>query len=112
MSLSPKMGAAYTPDSTKFSVFSEHAQKIELCLFSVDEKTEKRIPLRKNEDNIWSAEVSDIRPGQKYGYRAYGEYNPEKGLFFNPHKLAIPIVSMSREKLKTGRMTICALITV
>lgn len=89
MSLSSKMGAVYTPDSTKFSVFSEHAQKIELCLFSADEKTEKRIPLHKNEDNIWSAEVSDIRPGQKYGYRAYGEYNPEKGLFFNPHKLAV-----------------------
>ncbi|MBR1604505.1 MAG: hypothetical protein IJ660_00165 [Alphaproteobacteria bacterium] len=87
--MSVKLGAAYMPESTDFSVFSEHAQKIELCLFSEDEKTETRIPLNKAEKGIWSVTVPDIKVGQKYGYRAYGEYSPEKGLFFNPHKLAV-----------------------
>lgn len=85
---SNKLGAVYQPDNTVFSVFSEHAQKIELCLFSDDEKTETRIPMRKNEQNVWSASLAAIRPGQKYGYRAYGEYDPSRGLFFNPAKLA------------------------
>ena len=83
------MGAVYTPEKTTFSVFSENAKKIELCLFSDDEKTEKRISLEKKEDSIWSVEVPKIKAGQKYGYRAYGDYNPEQGLFFNPHKLAV-----------------------
>ena len=83
------MGSVYAPDSTTFSVFSEHAQKIELCLFSEDEKTETRVPIEKREKGVWSVNVQGIKTGQKYGYRAYGEYNPEQGLFFNPNKLAV-----------------------
>lgn len=83
------MGAHYKPEETIFSVFSEHAQKIELCLFSDDEKKEKRIPLERREDGIWQVSVKGIKPGQKYGYRAYGDYNPNEGLFFNSAKLAI-----------------------
>lgn len=79
-----KHGNIYT-----FSVFSEYAQKIELCLFSDDEKTETRIPLKKDENNIWSVELKDIKPNQKYGYRAHGEFAPEKGLYFNPNKLLV-----------------------
>ena len=89
-----RMGAAYSPQETTFSVFSEHAQKIEVCLFSKDEKTETRVPLQKGEDNIWSVSIPHIPTGQKYGYRAYGEYAPEKGLFFNPHKIAIDPYSL------------------
>ena len=84
-----KMGAVFTPEKTVFTLPSEHAKKIELCLFSDDEKTEKRIPLEKKEGDIWSVSVPKIKAGQKYGYRIYGDYNPEQGLFFNPNKLAI-----------------------
>lgn len=83
-----KYGAKYSPSGTLFSVASEHAEKIELCLFSPDEKEEKRISMDRQGD-VWQVEISGIKPGQKYGYRAYGEYNPEEGLFFNPHKLAM-----------------------
>ncbi|MBP5352447.1 MAG: glycogen debranching enzyme GlgX [Alphaproteobacteria bacterium] len=84
-----QLGVSRQNGKVRFSVFSEHAQNIELCLFSDDEKTETRIPLTKDENNIWSAELKDIKPGQKYGYRAHGEFAPEKGLYFNPHKLLI-----------------------
>ena len=83
-----KLGAEYLENSTKFCVASEHAQKMELCLFSPDEKEETRIPMEKQGD-VWQAEVKGIKPGQKYGYRAHGEYNPDEGLFFNPRKLAM-----------------------
>ena len=72
-----------------FSVFSECAQKIELCLFSDDENTEKRIEMEKDDNNVWKVSLDGIKAGQKYGYRAYGEFAPEKGLFFNPKKLLI-----------------------
>lgn len=83
------LGANKQGKKILFSVFSEHAQKIELCLFSDDEQTENRIPLEKDENNIWSAELENIKEGQKYGYRAYGEFAPQKGLYFNPNKLLI-----------------------
>lgn len=88
MFFSEELGAHYSPSQTKFTVASEHATKIELCLFSPDEKQEQRIPLTR-EGKIWQAEVKNLKPGQKYGYRAYGEYDPSAGLFFNPHKLAM-----------------------
>ena len=83
------LGVTKQDDKVLFSVFSEHAQKIELCLFSDNEKTEKRIELKKDKNNVWSAELENIEEGQKYGYRAYGEFAPEKGLYFNPNKLLI-----------------------
>ena len=83
------LGASLTNNKVRFAVFSEHASNIELCLFSSDEKTETKIPLTKDDDNIWSTELDHIQAGQKYGFRAHGEYNPKKGLYFNPNKLLI-----------------------
>ena len=83
------LGAYYKDGKTIFRVRSEHAEKIELCLFSPDEKEEYRIALDRGEDNIWSVELEGVKPGQKYGYRAHGEYKPSRGLFFNPYKLAV-----------------------
>lgn len=82
------LGASYTAQKTLFTVASEHASNIDLCLFSADESQEIRVPLVRR-GNIWLAEIKGLQPGQKYAYRAYGEYNPDKGLFFNPHKLAM-----------------------
>ena len=88
MSDSEPLGAHYTPRLSTFSVASENAKAIDLCLFSSDEKTEKRIPLTK-EGIYWKTDVPNLKPGQKYGFRAYGDYDPSQGLFFNPKKLAI-----------------------
>jgi len=84
-----KLGAFKNGDVVEFAVFSEHAQNIELCLFSDNEEKETRIPLKKDENNVWRAKVRGIKPGQKYGYRAHGEFAPEKGLYFNPNKLLV-----------------------
>jgi len=94
-----RLGAVYDTKTTTFSVYSENAKKIELCLFSADEKTEIRISLQKGEDNIWSTSIPNVKIGQKYGYRIFGDYNPEQGLFFNPKKLAVDPYSLdvSRE---------------
>ncbi len=89
MTVSKNLGVYKVNNKVCFSVFSEHAEKIELCLFSDDEKSETKIPLERNKDNIWSVELDDIPNGQKYGYRAYGEFAPEKGLYFNPNKLLV-----------------------
>ena len=85
----PPLGVYKKGKYTVFSVFSEHAKNIELCLFSDDEKTQNRLQMQKDENNIWRASAENIPNGQKYGYRAYGEFDPSKGLYFNPHKLLV-----------------------
>ena len=89
MTIKKPLGANKHGNQVLFSVFSEHAQKIELCLFSADEKTETRLPLNRDSNNVWSLALDNIVAGQKYGFRAYGEFAPYKGLYFNPHKLLI-----------------------
>lgn len=93
----PSLGASFSSKSTIFSVASEHASSIDLCLFSEDEKQETRIPMEKD-GNIWRAEVSSIPEGQKYGYRASGEFDPTNGLFFNPNKLAMDPYALAVSK--------------
>ena len=82
-------GVRKNNNKTEFCVRSPKAQKVELCLFSDDEQTETRIELHKDENGNWSVLLDDIKEGQKYGYRTYGEYNPDKRCFFNPNKLLV-----------------------
>jgi glycogen operon protein len=71
-----------------FAVFSEHATKIELCLFSdFESPRERRIELTERTDQVFHAYLPDALPGQLYGYRAYGPYAPLKGHRFNPNKI-------------------------
>ena len=84
-----KLGVSKNKDEVCFAVYSAHAKKIELCLFSDDEKLEVRTPLTKGENGVWTAKLTGIDEGQKYGYRAYGPFVPEKGLYFNEHKLLV-----------------------
>lgn len=88
MPVSEPLGAHYSPLFSTFSVASENAKAIDLCLFSPDEKTEKRLPLSRD-GSLWQIDVPNLKPGQKYGFRAYGDYDPSQGLFFNPKKLAL-----------------------
>src|SRR5206468_12206438 len=80
-----------------FALFSEHASKVELCLFdSVDATQEwKRIPLREHTDLVWHGYFPDIEPGQLYGYRVHGPYDPGQGHRFNPNKIVLDPYSIA-----------------
>ncbi len=84
------LGATFDGAGVNFAVFSQHATRMTLCLFSDDGRTETaRIPLPERDGDVWHGYLSGIRPGQLYGYRAEGPYAPEEGHRFNPHKLLV-----------------------
>ncbi len=85
------LGATWDGEGVNFSLFSEHAEGVQLLLF--DEETSGRasttINLKEKTDNIWHAYLPDVRPGALYGYRVQGPYEPERGHRFNPNKLLV-----------------------
>ena len=84
------MGATFDGEGVNFAVFSTHAEKLELCLFSDDGRKEMlRLPFRDRDGDIWHMHVGGLTPGVKYGLRAHGPYRPEEGHRFNPNKLLI-----------------------
>ena len=84
------VGATFDGEGVNFAVFSAHAEKIELCLFSDDGRTElQRLVLPERRGDIWHGYVSGLRPGALYGFRAHGPYAPEEGHRFNPNKLLL-----------------------
>ncbi|MFW6178736.1 MAG: glycogen debranching protein GlgX [Desulfohalobiaceae bacterium] len=84
------LGATWDGSGTNFALFSAYAQKVELCLFQEDGLTESlRIPLPEYTHEVWHGYLPDVRPGQLYGYRVYGPYEPEAGHRFNPNKLLL-----------------------
>lgn len=83
-------GAHWDGKGVNFALFSAHATKVELCLFSEDGKVElERIALPEFTNEIWHGYIEDLGPGQRYGYRVHGPYDPEKGHRFNPNKLLL-----------------------
>lgn len=90
------LGATWDGKGVNFALFSDHAERVELCLFDeTGEREIARIPLPEYTDQIWHGYIRDLLPGQLYGYRVYGPYTPERGLRFNHHKLLIdPYVRM------------------
>ncbi|MBS1227242.1 MAG: glycogen debranching protein GlgX [Proteobacteria bacterium] len=83
-------GANWDGEGVNFALFSEHAERVELCLFDAKGKKEvQRIELRDQTDLIWHCYLPEARPGLLYGYRVYGPYDPEHGRRFNPHKLLL-----------------------
>ncbi|MCC6493434.1 MAG: glycogen debranching protein GlgX [Pirellulales bacterium] len=85
------LGATWNGKGVNFALYSENAAKVELCLFdSPDQQQEsQRIVLAEYTDMVWHAYLPDIRPGQLYGYRVHGPYEPAQGHRFNPHKLLL-----------------------
>jgi glycogen operon protein len=84
------LGATWDGHGTNFAIFSAHAEKIELCLFDRSGRRElERIALPEVTDDVWHAFFPEIVPGQVYGYRVYGPYDPERGHRFNHHKLLL-----------------------
>ena len=84
------LGATWDGLGVNFAIFSAHATKVELCLFDASGETElERIELPEYTDEIWHGYLPDAHPGQIYGYRVYGPYEPDAGHRFNPNKLLI-----------------------
>ena len=81
-------GATWDGKGVNFSLFSENAERVELCLFD-DHGHERRVDIRDRTALQWHVYVPEIGPGQRYGYRVHGPYAPERGLRFNPAKLLI-----------------------
>ncbi|MEA2250578.1 MAG: isoamylase [Solirubrobacteraceae bacterium] len=82
------LGANYEGEGTNFSLFSEHAERVVLCLYD-EEANEEQIELVEHTAHNWHCFLPGVGPGQRYGYRVHGPYAPHDGHRFNPAKLLI-----------------------
>jgi isoamylase len=82
------LGATFDGVGTRFSVVSSVAEAVELCLFDPD-GGEERVTLPERDGDVWHAELPDVQPGQRYGYRVHGPWEPDQGLRCNPAKLLL-----------------------
>ena len=84
------LGATWDGRGTNFALFSSSAEKVELCLFDKTGRNEvDRVVLPERTDDVWHGYLPYAQPGQLYGYRVHGPYDPEEGHRFNPHKLLV-----------------------
>ena len=82
------LGATWDGRGTNFAIFSENATLVELCLFDED-GTEHRYELGGVYHFVWQGYFPGVKPGQRYGFRVHGPFDPEKGHRFNPNKRVI-----------------------
>ncbi|WP_432504342.1 glycogen debranching protein GlgX [Kineococcus arenarius] len=82
------LGATYDGAGTNFALFSEVAERVELCLIG-DDGTEQRIDLPEVDGFVWHAYLPSVMPGQRYGYRVHGPFHPESGARCQPQKLLL-----------------------
>ncbi|GAA3824215.1 glycogen debranching protein GlgX [Nocardioides panacisoli] len=86
------MGATFDGSGTNFALFSEIAERVELCLVDVADdgtRTETRVDLTEVDAYVWHAYLPEVQPGQRYGYRVHGPWDPAQGLRCNPSKLLL-----------------------
>jgi isoamylase len=86
---SDPLGATWNGEGVNFALFSEHATKVELCFFDEDNSPTHTIELPERSHHIFHGYVPGIKPGQLYGYRVHGPYEPQNGHRFNPGKLLL-----------------------
>jgi isoamylase len=82
------LGATFDGTGTNFALFSEHAERVAVCLFD-EHGQETRAPLVERHANVWHGHLAGIGPGQRYGYRVFGPYAPREGHRFNGNKLLV-----------------------
>ena len=82
------LGASYDGAGVNFALYSQVAQKVELCLFD-EYDAETRIEMTEQNSYVWHNYIPGLQPGQRYGYRVYGPYDPMHGLRCNPNKLLL-----------------------
>ena len=103
------LGATWDGSGVNFALFSENAQKVELCLFDSPEDVQQTecIPLPEQSDQVWHGYFPDIEPGQLYGFRVHGPYAPEEGHRFNPNKVILdPYAKAIGRDVKWGRLPV------
>ncbi len=85
------LGATWDGEGVNFALYAENAHGVDLCLFNTIDDYEESVKIRINEvsHHVWHVYVPDLKPGQLYGYRVYGPYEPQNGHRFNPNKLLI-----------------------
>jgi glycogen operon protein len=85
------LGATWDGSGVNFALFSENADAVDLCLFdqAYGAPEAARVRMREQTDNVWHVYLPEARPGQLYGYRVYGPFDPEAGHRFNHHKLLL-----------------------
>ncbi|MGZ5374724.1 MAG: glycogen debranching enzyme, partial [Aeromicrobium sp.] len=84
------LGATWDGRGVNFALFSDNAESVELCLFDASGKREReRIVLPEYTNQIWHGYIVGMQPGQLYGYRVYGPYDPRQGHRFNANKLLL-----------------------
>lgn len=84
-----RLGARWDGEGVNFALFSEHAEAVDLCLFDTAGRETARLALPAYTGSVWHGYVPGLSPGQRYGFRAHGRYDPSAGLRFNPHKLLL-----------------------
>ncbi|GAA3836228.1 glycogen debranching protein GlgX [Sphaerisporangium flaviroseum] len=82
------LGATYDGAGTNFALYTEVGERVELCLFD-EENKEERVALTECEGFVWHGYLPGIGPGQRYGYRVHGPYDPSRGQRCNPNKLLL-----------------------
>lgn len=85
------LGATWSTAGTNFAVFSEHATRLDLCLYRPEDTENEayRIQMMEQTDLVWHVFIPNLKTGWRYGFRAHGEWNPKGGMLFNPNKLLI-----------------------
>src|SRR5215208_6281095 len=85
------LGATWNDQGTNFALYSEHATRVELCLFDQPEDgvAAERVEMQESPDQVWHAYLPAVSPGQAYGYRVHGPSAPTEGHRFNPAKLLL-----------------------
>jgi glycogen operon protein len=91
-------GATFTGEGTNFALYSEHAERVELCLYDDASHEQARVTLPIRTDNVWHGYLSGVGPGQRYGYRVHGPYDPRHGHRFNPHKLLVDPYALALDR--------------
>src|SRR5580704_15378759 len=97
------LGATWDGAGVNFALFTEHSSKVELCLFEsvAATKEAERIVLPERTEQVSHAYLPDVLPGQLYGYRVHGPYEPAKGHRFNPNKVVLdPYAKLIGRELK------------
>jgi glycogen operon protein len=85
------LGATWDGGGVNFALFSEYATQVELCLFDEQDGSKEvaRVVMPERTDQVWHAYLPEARPGQRYGYRVHGPYEPARGHRFNPAKVLL-----------------------
>src|SRR5919107_5668576 len=85
------LGATWDGNGTNFALFSEHATGVELCLYDSGEpgRETARVRLPEYTNEVWHGYLPEVKPGQRYGFRVHGPWDPENGHRYNPAKLLL-----------------------